>query len=311
MVDENIIKKWMQEDGGTILYDPLHPGVFTGYVRFTPERAASALENNTHNRKMGDNRQIPPLMDAIIKGYWDDNVAKLNFAKVGWISDGQNRLKSCVRTNTSIRCLVTWGVEESAQLVTDRRGNRTLSNDLSINGFKNANSLAAITRVLYLLDNGATARQLINKGITLASAPDIVTYNYFCQNADRCIETTKLVGRMQNSVRDLRINGSTMNVLVYEFDRINELDALNFWERLSSGIAECEDDPIIALRMKLADNAKSKLNKMPNSVVAALIIKAWNYYMAGETVKQLKFRAGGANPEEFPEIYNPYVEESA
>ena len=63
---------------------------------------------------------------------------------------------------------------------------------------------------------------------------------------------------------------------------------------------------VTRLRKKLADNAHSGISKRPVTVMAALIIKAWNFYEQGEKPKLLKFTAGGASPEAFPQVYNPY-----
>lgn len=310
MLDKNTLKKWMLEDNGRILYDPVHPGIFSGYVTFTPERASLALENNTHNRPLGVRKQLPPICESIKEGYWNDNVSKINFAKDGTLSDGQHRLEGACRTGMAIRCLVTWGVDKNAQSLVDRRGNRTLADDIAMDGGKSAHNLAAITRVLYLRSLGHSPKILLNKGTQATFIPDVIYYDYYLKNKEEIVEKTKLVNRAYNSVRDLQIPGNIMNVLVIEFDSVSPSDAKVFWERLSTGLAFWENDPVVALRKKLSDNARANVNKIPNAIISALIIKAWNCFERGEQVKLLKYTAGGANPEPFPEIYNPYLTDS-
>ena len=310
MLDKVTLQEWMSEDNGYVLHDPLHKGVFTGYVNFTPERAKCALENNTHNRTLGVKRQLPGLMEAMQTGLWNDNVSKINFSSSGELSDGQHRLEACVRSQIPFRTLVTWGVTREAQLVTDRRGARKLADDFSIDGFKDSKNLAAIARILYARDKGFEVNALINRnGETGIYSSDIVVYYYFLNNEEYVVKMQKLVSRVFSQLRDLQINKSVLNVLAIEFSEISEEDAQAFWDRLRNGITTKEDDPIILLRRRLCDNARNKTNKMPKVVEAALIIKAWNFYMRGESVKQLMYRVGGANPEPFPEIYNPYKEE--
>lgn len=309
MLDKYTLQEWMSENGGYVLHDPLHKGVFTGYVRFTPERAELALENNLRNRKPGFLKQIPILVEVLTKGLWNDNVSKINFDKDGVLSDGQNRLMACIKADRALRCLVTYGVSKDAQLVTDRRGARIFHEDLTIDGFKNAKRLASITRIFYLKENGTSVKTLLQRnGETSYSTSDISLYKFFTSNADELIETEKYVNRIYSSVRDLHINNFTIAVLAAEFRAINEEDAHRFWERLSNGITTMEDDPVIRLRRRLLANSDSKIHKLPVTVEAALIIKAWNAYMKGEPVKQLKYVAGGGSPEPFPEIYNPYSE---
>lgn len=311
MINETTIKQWMLEDNGSILYDSKHSGVFTGYVTFTPERAESALENNTHNRKLGVNKQIPPLIAAIENGLWDDNVAKINFDESGILSDGQHRLEACVRSNITIRVLVTYGVSKTAQGSTDRRGARTLQDDLTIHGYKNAVNLASMIRCEYYKDSGVSIEKLVKRGHHLTIIPDAMLFNYF-QNDSRkkadIIEKVKRVGRIADSVKDLKINNEIIKILVPAFDEVSVSDADCFWGRLSTGLTTVEDDAVVLLRKRLSANAKSETNKIPTTMVAALIIKAWNFFESGTPCGTLKFVSGGATPESFPKIYNPYFE---
>lgn len=307
MLTKETIKLWMHENKGTILYDPLHYGVFTGYVTFTPTRAKMALENNIRNRKI-KKEQISVLSDVMSRNLWDDNVSKINFSLTGELSDGQNRLYGCVRSGCTFRCLVTWGLQREAQLVTDRRGSRSLADDLQIAGYKNATNLAATIRVSYMLQEGIPVAQIINTNRT-SQASDQILYNYFANHQDENIEKEKLISRVYQSIRELNISRKIMAPLVLEFDRISSEDAEAFWKQLASGIARFENDPIIVLRKRLIEDTKSKTSKIPNVVKSAFIIKAWNAYMRGEQIKTLWFRTGGANPEQFPEIYNPYFTE--
>lgn len=310
MITKEILQEWMSENNGYILYDKLHKGVFTGYVYFTPERAKSALENNTQNRKVGLKSQIPSLREALKNGLWDDNVSKINFDKNGILSDGQNRLWACVYEEVPIRTLVTWGVDESTQLSTDRRGTRTLADDLEIRNVKNANKIAAITRILYQRDAGFTVKQILTRGTGLKqrSTVDAMLLSYYLKNTDRITSVSRLTEKVKASVYELHICAEVLNILVNEFNNVNAEDAKCFWERVSTGYTTIENDPITALRkrfIKTADKNKETINK---DVQAALIIKAWNYYEKGITIQTLKFASGGAYPEQFPEIYNPYLD---
>lgn len=310
MITKEVIKKWMLEDNGAILEDPKNEGVFTGYITITPERAEALLGINTSNRKMGKNNQVPGLVDALKNGYWDENVSKINIACDDTLSDGQNRLYAGIVSQVTFRCLVTYGLKTSAQRVTDRRGCRTLNNDMSIAGFTQSLHNAALTRTMYLTKEcKAKIQTLIGHGQTQVSVSDAHLYDYFVEHKETITETQKRVAKIYASVRDLEISQSILNLLVPAFDEVSLEDANCFWNRLSTGVTTKEDDPIITLRVKLAVNAHNKANKIPKVVVAALIIKAWNFYMRGETPKMLKFTSGGANPEPFPEIYNPSVGE--
>lgn len=309
MLTEKEIQKWMLEDGGAILYDNKNPGVFTGYVIFTPERAKAALENNTHNRRVNQ-MSINVLADTMSRGFWDPNVSKINFDENMILSDGQHRLITAGKTGTTIRTLVTVGLTPQAQTVTDRRGNRQLGDDLEMNHVQNARRAAALTRICCYLEDGASVSQMINwNDRTTGKFSDRALLDYYTANKDRISRYCSLSQSVYKRVHELKVPGKVINILTVAFDQVNETDAWTFWKRLGGGVYETETDPIRLLRIRLVNNANSTTNKLTKHIVAALIIKAWNAFERGEMVKQLKYTAGGTRPEPFPEIYNPYAME--
>lgn len=308
MISEETMKMWMLENNGGILYDSVNKGVFTGYVTFTPERSAMALDANKRNRKYNE-RNLSILKESFVQGHWNDNVSVINFTSKGMLDDGQHRIRSALETGTTFRTKVTYGVEEGTQHFTDRRGTRTLTDDISIDGFKSAPKLAAITRILYLRDEKKlSAKAILNKGFQ-NSVPDITLYKYFLDRSEEVAQLVNSLASIYVSLRGLDINREIVNVLGIEFSRISADDAEAFWKHLRDGVYTDENDPVKRLRERLVKNEMSRTNKMPKLVMAALIIKAWNYYESGETIKCLKYTSGGANPEAFPEIYDPYMED--
>lgn len=308
MISEETMKMWMLENNGGILYDNVNKGVFTGYVTFTPERSAMALDANKKNRKYNE-RNLIILKETMCDGHWNDNVSTINFTSKGLLDDGQHRIRSALETGITFRTKVTYGVEDGTQHFTDRRGTRTLTDDISIDGFKNATKLAAITRLLYLREErDLPVKAILGKGFQ-NSIPDIVLYNYFQKRSNEVMSLQNMLASVYVSLRGLDVNREIVNVLGIEFNKISPEDANSFWASLRNGVYADENDPVKRLRERLVKNEMSKTNKMPKMVMAALIIKAWNFYESGESVKCLKYTSGGANPESFPEIYVPYMEE--
>lgn len=303
---KDTLRKWMLENGGNILYDPIHLGVFTGYITVTPERAAVMLETNVKNRKMGVKKQVPQLKKEIQSGNWNDNVSKINFTKDTILSDGQNRLYAALSTGKPIRCLVTWGIDDSAQLVTDRRGTRTLPDDLEIAGIKDSKEVAAVGRICFYRSKGISTNQLINQGSVTSSFSDHEIYYYIIDSISEVTAISKRTKAIYRSLRPLNVNKRVIEILDIEFSEIHEDDAAAFWDKFSKGNCLSERDPIYQLRSRFLKNTTKNGEKLTAKYEAALIIKAWNFYMKGEEVGTLKYTQGGANPEPFPEIYNPY-----
>lgn len=311
MLTKETLKQWMFEDGGSILHNHRHPGVFTGYVNITPERANLILEHNTRNR-MVNRINVHQLVTSIEEGLWDEDISKINFDANMILSDGQHRILSVIKSGVPIRVMVTVGVKPSAQGVTDRRGNRTLADDLSIAGVPNAKKIAALTRLHCLDEKGYPAIQLLQiSGNAYGSLPDAKLFEHYKANKEVIEKMRMHADHVASLTRPFRLNNRIINILSYLFAKVSEEDAEEFWRALSTGKVRMEDDPIPQLRTKLINNATSPTKDIPLLVLAALIIKAWNYFEKGEAVKQLKYTAGGAHPESFPEIYNPYVMDTA
>lgn len=312
MLTKEMIREWMLEENGSILPDPLHPGVFSGYVRFTKDRAEIALDNNTHNRTVGRKNQLPQLKEALLNGEWDDNVDRISFDIDGVLSNGQHRLIASVETSIPLRSLVTWGVSKTTQRCTDRRGSRSLQEDLQIDGFKDSKNLAATARAKYFLDNGHSVRSVVVTGQRTSSVPDSVLYKYIENNKDVIENINRIACRHSSYVNELKINSQVRKVLSIVFNSINQEDADYFWKTLGGDIFLSEDDPLYRLHKRLSENAKDIKDgkpSLPIVTMSALIIKAWNFYERGENKGVLKYTSGGAKPEAFPKIYNPYTEE--
>ena len=304
MLDKDTIMKWMIEDGGNILFDPKNPQIFNGYVTFTKESAEMALENNTKNRSLNRDR-VFAAAEALVGGWWDANVSKINFASDGTLSDGQHRLTAAAETDIPMRVLVTWGVTKNAQRVTDRRGSRILADDLVIDGYNDARTLAALSRLSYARAKGVSLRDMMLQGRCTTKYPDVAVYYYFKGNEERIIREKSIANSVRRQVKALGIRRSIINVLAVEFDKISPDDAASFWTRLKTGGEGYDGDPINLLHNRLMKNALSNSARIPTVVMAALIIKAWNAYEKGEAVRSLRYYAGGDKPEEFPEIYDP------
>jgi hypothetical protein len=70
---------------------------------------------------------------------------------------------------------------------------------------------------------------------------------------------------------------------------------------LSTDTDKTEGDPVLLLRRRLLDQQKDKAKLQPHEQLA-LIIKAWNHWLNGDSIKFLRWRGVGPTPEPFPVI---------
>jgi hypothetical protein len=86
--------------------------------------------------------------------------------------------------------------------------------------------------------------------------------------------------------------------LYYIFNQLDEEDTTDFFERLTSGKNLDEGNPILVLRNTVLEHGP--IHSTDRMRLAALMIKAWNFYRSGIEVQRLRWKGGGAKPEQFP-----------
>lgn len=254
----------------------------------TPEVAKHWRTRNTHNRHFRS-EHAESLARDIREGKFLFNGAAISWDTNGVLVDGQHRLAAIEISGAAVQSVVVTGLAPVAQETIDTNIKRTFGDSLALRGIPNASATAAIVMKIWEWRTGSiqwskekpTHQQLL---AVFMSIPDI-----------------EIDVRRSNAARkSIRASGAVYGLASYLFRSINEPDAAAFFERLTSGSGLSEFDPIHLLRKVLIDNAGAKY-KRRNPELLALIIKAWNHYRDGNTIKQLKWTAGGATPESFPE----------
>ena len=259
----------------------------------TPELAEQWLAKNTHNRNLRK-----PVVNAyasdMANGDWSWNGEAVKFAKDGTLVDGQHRLSAIVQSGVTVKMLVIRGVEKESQHTMDTGAKRTSGDMLKLRGEKNYNPLAAGIRACILWEQGArsfTGRS----GGTQTTNTQILRY----------LENNPVMREYASKFQSLKLHvpmPASIGFLAHKlFYGIDYDDAEHFFNRLASDEGHYKGDPIYALRkILLSPKEAGKLQYTPTYKLAVMI-KAWNKFRAGEEVKLLTYRPGGANPEKFPE----------
>lgn len=114
-------------------------------ILITPELAKDWLANNTRNRP-SDIRRVRALADTMLAGRFMHTHQGIAFDTNNVLLDGQHRLKAIVLSGVACRMSVTWGVDPNAVEVIDIGKARSAGQTLAIQGVKQANYIAAISR---------------------------------------------------------------------------------------------------------------------------------------------------------------------
>lgn len=276
-----------------------HPEIKLSIERITPEVAERMLLANTHNR----NLLVNSIDKAIINGEWVINGATIVFSDDGVLLDGQHRLKECVNTGKAIETVVVRGIKQESQMSMDTGVKRKVAHYIKMMGYPEVNLTTAIGLALQRSDEYGVESGF-NKGnnatCTLKSSVDFIARNYE-KRIRPIIRTCVCVQRQYKGV-----NSGTIAVFVdyLKMHGVDEADISLFFDQLNKKVPPTST--VLALQKRLDANAKSTTGKLPQKVIAALIIKAWNAYMTGEDLKVLMFKQGGAVREKFPDIMCGY-----
>lgn len=260
-------------------------------ITLTPAIATQLLARNPRNRKVS-NRNYAIVLRAIQRGEWKLNGEAIKVDSDGFILDGQHRCLAVVDSGTPIQTFMIEGLEPDAQDTMDTGKSRGLADILSIRGHVNTAALAAIARRIYLFETHGL------KAATQSSYPTTNHEVLAFFEANRWIES--LVNDANRVASLAKMPASLAGLLMHVFQTLDRDDSAFFFYRLQTGENLESTSPIYALRRSLQALNESK-GAIGQTYMAALAVKAWNKFRAGESVGMLKFTPGGANPEQFPE----------
>jgi hypothetical protein len=259
-------------------------------VDVTPGLAKEWLDHNTHNRNIRE-QVVDGYAVDMAAGHWPENGQSIKFSVTGVLLDGQHRLAAIVKSGVTLRMLVVRNLPDETQMTMDTGAKRTFADVLRLNGESYVVPLAAVCLRVYQWKQGV--RKSL-KGGTRPTHIQLLTILEDHPELRRSVEVGKRV-----TVTGA-LSAGTASLCHWLFNRINTSDCAFFYARLYDGAGLPQGDPIYALRRAL-DNLAKGAGRPDEAHVTALVIKAWNLYRAGSEINVLLFKAGGANPEQYPE----------
>jgi hypothetical protein len=256
----------------------------------TPDLAREWLKRNSHNRHLGEQR-VFTLADAMKRGEWQENGDAIRFSRTGVLLDGQHRLAAVVKSRVTIRVLVVEDLPDDVQITIDTGKPRSFSNVLKLGGISDPNNVAALARWMYRWETGQIRSQ---------NRPP--SHNQLLHIVETNLPSIRESLRVASGVRrQIPVPKSIVGIAHWVFSEIAMEDTPDFFDRLRDGTGLTDGAPTLMLRQTLLREAASNSRQMTDKHILALFIKAWNAYRAGELIQVLRWRAGGAAPEPFPE----------
>jgi hypothetical protein len=259
-------------------------------VEITPEFAAELLgEHNTHNRNIR-RRVVAAYATDMAAGKWRETGEGIKRSHDGTLLDGQHRLSAIVESGVTVRMLVVGNLPPQAQEAVDGGAKRKFSDILHLRGEQNYNLLGAVVRRAWYWKAGL-------RGSTGNYTP---TSSQLLDVLDEHPEVRASATAAAGVRHSVPIAGSILGLCHWLFSNIDADDCNFFFERLTDGVNLAADHPIHVLRRTVIENQSAK-SRLTETVVTAYVVKTWNAYRDGRTVGLLRFKPGGASPEQFPE----------
>ena len=256
-------------------------------MTITPEMAQSLIDIGSPNRPLRKQRVIR-YADDMTAGRWVLNTESIKSNPIGEVADGNHRLHACVMAGVPFTTFFARNVPNSAFVTFDSGVGRTLADKLYMRGVKNAMTVAGAVNNVWGYDQGGVWNDSQNVRATHREA-----LAFYKRTSPRAWDDAVTHGRL---VRKL-MRGTHAAAAHYIFQRVSPGRADDFFLKLHSGANLHEDSAILRLRNRLTANAAND-QKLPSSMIMGLVFKAWNLYLAGRGIKQLRL---GSN-EPFPVV---------
>lgn len=271
-------------------------------IRFTPELAQKWLACNTRNRHMREPKARAYAQD-MINGDWHWTGDPLRVTDTGELRDGQHRLRGLVlagiqNPDLEIEFLVVTIADDAVENI-DTGISRKLHDILHLRGERDSAALAAVIAIVDAWADGSRRSLTTGAGTHRTNAQKLHRFEEHPELREITRESRRLAPKIDG------LASAVIGLLLWVFERVDNTsapeDARFFFERLADGQGLVAGDAIYELRKTLDAIAKSPATTHSRAYIVAVCIKAWNAYRRGEQIGILRWRAGGAKPEPFPE----------
>lgn len=288
--------------------------VKTEWRTFDADELQELLEGSANYRELNSNHRNS-LLAEMEAGRWKDNGQPLLLDDDGNLIDGQHRLSAYqmflrARPKAApIRFLVVSGLPTDAQHTVDVGRRRSFADYLKHHGVKYATNVGAITRgqaKMMMAPKGSRLWVLTSHpggrgedGRMVAKVPTVLQQiDAYKRNRGAIEEWAAIAGTMAQK-SGIGTPG-LIGAILFQFAKEDSDAAKLFADYLATGSGLKERDPILVLRNMLLKERTAIARRRPTHI-AAMVVKAWVAWMNGDTLSLLKWNAGGAHPEEFPD----------
>lgn len=257
-------------------------------IEFSPKLAEHILTHLNVKNRPTKPAKIKKYADDLADGLWGLTGDTIKFGSDGLLKDGQNRFAASVRVGKSLISHAVFGIDPQLFARMDIGKNRTGADVFSIAGISYANHVAATVRWLLILtgsDPSDRGAQFSNEELLQAHRE-----TFDPERLEHSIQAALAVKKTT------RHPVGPLAALHYLFSVSNQQKADAFFDEWATGRAKRARAPSRYLQNQLIEIARKSNNRVHENVRNALIIKAWNAYIAGRSVSKSEMSHAVSDP---------------
>jgi hypothetical protein len=293
MNEENVFL--MDKNAADIAIDDLTLTVGARWI--DPTLAGKLLQRMVKNRKV--NEDVVRKYAADMKGNrWLLNGETIIIDDSGYMTNGQHRCLACIRSGCDFPSLIVIGVpsERDTFNTTDQGAPRKLSSLLHMEDVPYSAKVGpAIKQYMHFVEHG-----WFNNDRTTRWRSNLEWIHIL----DSHKEVVASVNFIMSRCKKLRpfLPETTAAAMHAIFSQLHKARADTFFESLASGDGLSADDAVFVLRERLiADKDARTRQRLAASGPhpgrqSALVIKAWNVFVADRTIIRLSYSPRGERP---------------
>jgi hypothetical protein len=247
-----------------------NPPMTSVVISIDPTSAQTILETRNEGNRPPKPNKVQQFARDLEDGRWGLTGDTIKFGTNGVLLDGQNRLAASVRGNKPIRTHVVFGIDPALFGRMDIGKPRNAADILHIAGYAYASTLASAVRWAYLLDNDPYVRSTFQPDFVLELA----------RNEYPDIEPFLKKGRDVN--RQFAHPAGQTAALLYKFSKSDQAKADEFLSVWLSGKRSGKAQIIDTMQALLHSQKANNNGRIHELARAAVIIKAWNFFKAGQ-----------------------------
>jgi len=279
-------------------------------IDVTPSLAEKWLERNRSNRKVREDR-VERYAKQIVDDEWIVSPDAIAFSYTGKLINGQHRLKAVIRAEEPAKHMVGTGLQPDAFKIADVGVKRTGADVLRIEGFKSAEEMAAVCRLLALWKQSRLEELNEYENVRNSVIVDVAT-----ASQERLSDTIEKIGSDKQALRN-KMPRSLMAFAYFAYKPSFPTRAEYFlngfmfeknypaidWEEEYG--EEGAKNPIKLLKDKVRPNYR----ELSRKAKLVLLVKAMNAYCLEKPMKQLRWRSNESFPELAAEVIVPGLAE--